>query len=106
MRIITRQETANNVTARWKKQYKNPMYASSDKSDILTKLQALEDTPDPDQIDVIIGNKSWTRVTCHECDTEISPVIELGQEPNYDSYTACICLSCLTKAIKILNDIS
>ena len=103
MKVITRQEVANHVADKWKKQYETGPYASPEKVAKLIALRALGDTPNPDDVDKAIGNESWTRVKCHECNEEVSPVIRVGQKPDYESYTACICLRCLHIAVEILG---
>lgn len=96
MRKIIRQSLADTAAERWEAQYRN---FTDNKLVITNDLKKLGDSPLPDDVDRFIGNGSWTRLTCHECDKEVDQVIELGQEPDYESYTARICLSCLSKAI-------
>lgn len=56
----------------------------------------------PEAINAAIGNESWTRVTCDECGAEQECVIEIGQEPDYESSTAHVCLDCLQSAVALL----
>jgi len=102
MRIITRQSLANKVAERWAGQYKGGAYGA-DKHDKLKKLRALGDAPNPNDIDLVIGNNSWTRTSCHECGKDNIDVVEIGQDPDYESYTADICKPCLEKALGILT---
>ena len=56
------------------------------------------------EVDALIGNKSWTRVeNCSECGAEAVAVVELGEEPDYDSMTAFVCESCLRKALDLIT---
>jgi len=91
MKLITRQILANEVVQRWKEQYPN------DKDDIRKKLEALGDIKNPDDIDHIIGNGSWTRVPCcSECGKDnLELVIMVGEEPDYDADTAWLCADCI-----------
>ena len=67
--------TGKGVAARWREQYTStsPKAASlgysywpdESKRAIYDKLVALGEDPDPDQVDAIIGNGSWTRVACN-----------------------------------------
>lgn len=100
MRLITRQSLANEAAVRWGNQY--PIERWPDKQHILIDLLALGPSPNPDDVDQVIGNTSWTRVECHECGAD-ADVIELSQEPDYESYTACICKECLSKALSLIN---
>lgn len=95
MKVITRQSRANRAYAKWMTQY------PSDKNGIGAKLKALGSTPDPDAVDSIIGNKSWTELyRCSECGVR-SEVVELGEALDYESSTAWICVLCLKDAVAI-----
>lgn len=64
------------------------------------RLQKLDlKTCPPEAVDEAFGNSSWTRMQCDECGAHVDWVVELGQEPDYESATACICRSCLNKAL-------
>lgn len=40
---------------------------------------------------------------CDECGSLEDTVIQLGNEPDYDSQTAQICINCLEKALKLIK---
>jgi hypothetical protein len=104
MQVITRQIKANEVTETWRQQY--PFY-SSEKNNIYRRLKSLGQTPDPNTVDKIIGNKSWTEVECcSECGKRPKSIIRLGEPLHHESLTAYICLDCLKKAIKLMKGIS
>jgi len=42
---------------------------------------------------------------CDECKKYYNNVVELGEEPDYDSATARICGECLRKAAALLEEI-
>ena len=98
MKLITRQSLANEAAAGWEKTYGKGQYGE-DNANKTTLLKALGATPDPDEIDRIIGNDSWTRRDCDECKQDVPAVVQLGEEPDYETATACICLKCLKKAV-------
>ena len=104
---ITRESRAKLAVKSWRHTYSSGRYGS-DKIIKLEQLEALGDNPTPDQIDAIIGNPSWTSVgRCHECGKEGCEVlIQLGQEPNYESRTANICPECLQKALDLAVSVS
>ena len=56
MNKITRQTQANAASIRWKFQYPH------DKNNVQARLNALGPVKDPDEVDRIIGNKSWTEL--------------------------------------------
>ena len=93
MEKITRQSLANGVSVRWKKQY--PI----DKDGIQKKLDNLGLVKNPDEIDGIIGNKSWTEVPdCSECGEYGKEfVVMVGEEPDCESNTAWLCNECIEK---------
>jgi hypothetical protein len=104
MRIITRQLLADGVVERWKKQYPEGIYHGDDKGEILINLIALGENPPPDKVDTVIGNRSWTRTRCDECGDCFIDIIEVGQDPGYDSATAHICVPCIVKALNLSRE--
>ena len=98
MRLITKQEKIKNIVKTWTSQY------PKDKKDITLKLIQANPTTE-DEIAEIIGNRSWTDNYCDECGKDSDVLIEVGQEPDYESATAYICPNCLQKAIEIYNTI-
>jgi hypothetical protein len=114
MRIITRQTLANNVAQKWKEQYysemtkkwiKSPYFGGSEI--IYKKLLSLGKNPNPDNVDEVIGNGSWTKVHgCCECGKSDLPlVVEIGEELDYESSTTWICFDCLRMAYEMVKDI-
>jgi hypothetical protein len=47
-------------------------------------------------------NSSWVMSFCSECGGEFDTVIQVGQEPDYDSCTAYLCKDCLYKAFDMV----
>lgn len=98
---ITRQTLANGAQHRWASQYISTTEKA--KIDILAQLKALGDFPDPDAVDKIIGNRSWTSVPrCDCCMLKKDIVIRIGEEPDYESATAIVCEACLKEALALL----
>lgn len=100
MKVITPESLAKEVAKHWNFRYSNGSYGQ-DKVEKGIKLSALE-SPTPEDINLIIGNSSWTETWCHECGAKNFPVVEIGQTEDCDSYTAHICLSCLNDARELL----
>ena len=108
MELITRQTRANQAAQRWHRQY-GPRFPEStafgDTEVIYQRLVALGPTPNPDDVDRIIGNDSWTRLgECDECDQQKSVLVQVGEEPDYESHTATICVDCLQAALALVNE--
>ncbi len=103
MHLITRQSQASTAAARWSRQYKSR--EGPGQIGIGARLADLGPTPDPDSVDRIVGNTSWTCVPkCDECGTRgLSAVVQLGEPPDCESSTANICGPCLKKALAIVT---
>lgn len=100
MELITKKMVIEGVPKRYAAQYpKNYMFRNGTESrKILAKLKAA--VPLTEQsVKEIIGNASWTELSCDECDESVDAVIVLGQEPDFESKTARICIECLKKAM-------
>jgi hypothetical protein len=100
MKIITRQKCADEVVEKWERVYGKAQYGA-DKLVILRLLKQLPKPVDPDEVDRIIGNTSWTYTHhCSQCGQQSEVVIEVGQEPDYESATAWLCVPCVRKLAK------
>lgn len=111
MKLITQRQLIQKVAARWREQYEpfkdeSPLFSvrqglqvARSKKQISEELDALDgDTATAEQVNEIIGNKSWTRQTCDECRNEVDAVLQVGQEPDYESSTAHLCKNCVADA--------
>lgn len=98
MRLVTERDLIRGVAEAWKHQYP-PHLTNEEKRTIGYRLSVLDgDTATADDIEAIIGNRSWTRLKCDECGVEAKAVIEVGQELDYESRTAELCADCARKA--------
>ena len=62
------------------------------------------DTATAKDITKIMGNDSWADPTqCDECGEEKEMVVQLGEEPDYESATAIICYDCLKAALDLIE---
>jgi hypothetical protein len=104
MKKITQRDLIKEVAKRWREQY-TPFKNAPDKLRICLALDALDgNTASAEDVAAIIGNASWANLTCDDCEEYVTEVMELGQEPDYESHTASICGPCLEKALKILRN--
>ncbi len=103
MELIRKQDKIDRVADHWKNVYSGPRgwYSSVfDAESVYTGLIALtDDTRTEDRVNRIIGNNYWTRNTCDECGQDAAVLVQVGQEPDYESRTACVCVSCLRMAL-------
>lgn len=112
MKLITVSDKCKAIAERWKEQYgdfkDDDLYIKKgvlSKRKIYSQLLALHGQGTPEEINEIIGNDSWTAVRCWECNRSDMPVVvELGQEPDYESITTWICKDCLRKAIELIGE--
>lgn len=102
MKLITRQSKANEAADQWQLHYSPDRWP--DKQKIAEKLRSLGDTPNPDDVDRIIGNGSWTKPgKCDECGKDSGSVIQLGEEPDHESHTTWLCELCMREAIPLFK---
>ena len=100
MKLITKTEIISNLIDTYQMQYRDnrQLFGGDWTDDIIKKLKSASPLTEKKAIE-IIGNNSWTRNECHECKKDSDVVVQLGQEPDYESSTANVCLECLNKAI-------
>ena len=105
MKIITERDLIRTVADRWAKVYETGYYAKdATKQGILKSLRMLSTTTcSADDVNKIIGNKSWTRMHCSECAKSTNWVIQVGEEPDYESATANLCRKCFDKAVQLVT---
>ncbi len=105
-KIITERDLIRTVADRWAEQYETGYYAKdAEKQAILRSLRYLDkETCSADDVNKIIGNKSWTRMHCSECSKTTNWAIQVGEPPDYESATATLCRACFDKAVKLVND--
>ena len=103
--LITRQYQANRAAKRWKVNYpKDTITTVGSSNKTYDKLIDLGPTPNPDDVDKIIGNNSWTEVPrCEQCDKRVEAVVEVGQEPDWESRTCYLCKECITKLYNFIQ---
>ncbi len=94
MILTTRHEKVSTIVERWMRQYPDS------KKDITQKL--IELNPKTVQgINDIIGNDSWTRNCCYECNADVDVLVAAGD----DEDTVYLCISCLNRAVSMINSI-
>lgn len=111
MKIITKESKIASVADRWKKQYSHgdkwDTYLHSrgrTAREIWKQLKSLRPGSSEDDIQEIIGNRSWTSIECDECGMECDLVVRLGRDLDYAEHTAEICIPCLERARQIAKE--
>lgn len=94
MKLITRQGLANSVAKKWLGQYPETRYKGTDKWDIYENLVLLGDNPSIEQVNEVIGNNSWTRIVCDNCNSDVDSAVKFTV---FDS-DFLICKDCLSAA--------
>lgn len=103
MKTITVEDRIASVADRWKEQYFDSQWFSDQKQQIWSWLKALPQNATAAQVDAIIGNGSWTAITCTECKERVEMAIVLNEN---DSYRTCtVCAGCLDLAQLLLHNI-
>jgi hypothetical protein len=97
MRIITERDKIKQVVSLWSRTYLSGGYGK-DKLEILEKLKLLNlNIVTAKEIENIIGNSSWTDLKCHECGRYVKKVVQVGEEPDYESATVFLCVKCIKR---------
>jgi hypothetical protein len=102
MKLITRQSKVKPAIELFFKNY--PHYANKYgpfyTPERYNAVKALGDNPTADEVAEVL-NFSWVQCICNECNKECESVVQVGQEPDYESSTARLCKECLYKAFDI-----
>lgn len=112
MKLITRHQKAASAETNWYKTYSKsetlwnsvsywPSAEGRTKREIHEQLVDLGLYPSPEDVNKVVGNTGWTDICCDECNELVEEVVQLGQEPDYESSTTNICFPCLKKAVQL-----
>ena len=97
--LLTKQHLANIVDDRWKKQYyidDSLDRYGEDKFKKYEQLVSLGKIKNPEDVDKIIGNSSWTRLICNHCNKYVDTVFVFGIGHN----SLHICEDCVNIAVE------
>jgi len=100
MKLITKQDLIDGVCLRWKIQYfaNGEWKYGNNKEDIYNNLVSLGDDKTEQDIEKVIGNNSWTRLSCDICNNDVDRVVTT----DFSEYSHYMCLNCASKAVGIL----
>lgn len=101
MKLITRKNRAASAADAFREQYCHVgvwrTYDSWDEQPEVMHGRLLGMERTPDSVAEALG-ESWVMVECDECGASVEAAVEMGQEPDYESATATICIPCIRKA--------
>ncbi|MDO8421127.1 MAG: hypothetical protein Q7S99_03095 [Parvibaculum sp.] len=111
MKIITQRDEILSVRKRFFEQYKNHsdnyvFWLSDPKSigESRAELSALNlETCSVADVDAAIGRAGWIENKCDICREDSPILIQLGDEPDFESRWQTLCASCLKKALDTLT---
>lgn len=99
--VRIRHASARGVAERWWRMYfkdRDSQWYDDRKRDIWKRLNDAGDAITIDQADEIIGNQSWTHISCDGCNEYVLAAVEIG-ECNAKAY----CPTCIHEAGEILE---
>lgn len=99
--VLRKADVIAGVPSRWNRQYRETR--DLDKIEIGKRLAALSPGFTAEQVDSIIGNRSWTMHECSNCGQDRDVLIRLGEEPDYEAKWLDLCADCLAKALEIIK---
>lgn len=101
--LITRLQVAASVKDRFAQQYGPDFhsYPFGNSAQIHKQLVMLGDSPSVESIEAMMPG--WTRLTCDDCGQDAEAVVQVGQEPDFESSTAALCRACAAMAYKLFE---
>lgn len=104
MKSWTTRDQIREIADRWATSYPPGHPYGPDKNRVGERLAALDgETATAAEIEAIVGNASWVGLTCDDCGKHVEAIVQLGQEPDYDSSTANVCDDCIRKACELIH---
>jgi len=113
MRIIRRRDLIRSVRDRFYRQhqdtpddYRFPFFPRRyTVGEIRANLSALDlETCTRDDVTAAMGTDGWTECACDVCGEDVGAIIQLGDEPDYESTTLNICWVCVKKVVGLFRD--
>lgn len=105
MKLITERDKIREAIVDFRDAYGDGSYPADERGIAvgaeLAKLDA--DSVSVDVVNELIGNGFWTYLQCDECSSYVTAIVELGQEPDWESNTARICSVCIEKAFSLFK---
>lgn len=101
-RLVTTRGRIRGVVHAWRRAYGDGQ--GTRHGGTLRRLRQLDlNTCHEDDVTAVIGNGSWTRITCDNCGERVPAAVVVGEPPDYESATATVCESCLRSALALFE---
>ena len=82
-----------------------PFWGDERGRDVAGELRALDPgTATVDQVNEILGRDMVYRLECNECGEVAEALVQIGEEPNYETNTAYVCRACLERALRLVTE--
>ena len=107
MKLLDERTQVRKVAERWFRQYGEGTYGADKRGRMVGReLKALDpETATADEVAEIVGHCGWVcPQQCNECKANSWQVVQLGDEPDYESRTANVCADCLRKALSLTRN--
>ena len=103
IKVVTKRDVILSVAQRWNNQYRSKQWDGTDKRAIGQAIRALDLlTATEDDVASIIGNRSWTRLQCDQCEREVERVVQIAGTNEYGPDN--LCETCLRQAVALLEE--
>lgn len=106
-RVAVMVASARNVAERWRGMYFKKgwndtagRWTRDDAEDTYNRLVALGDNPVIGAVADIIGNKSWSHLSCAACDEYVNTAVQIGESDTL------ICGPCLCVGVNAINKVA
>lgn len=104
MKKLTRTDLIRSVADRHRTQYagypqEHLLADGRSVHNIQMELNALSNSASEEDVAKIVGNKSWTRLNCDECCSEVSEVVIAGRTDPSNYF----CRSCIERMMEEIN---
>lgn len=104
MQLVTKRDLIRGIVQTWESRFgKNPERPLV-RSTLIHLRQLDLSTATEEDLEAVIGNSSWTRITCCECGSDCDAAVQVGPDtPEVDPIY--LCRSCLNQAGRELEEV-
>lgn len=104
MKLITERDSIKSAITSFIRQHGRVSYGADTRNinvgEELSKLDS--DIVSAEEVNALI-DRDWVSKTCHDCGAKVKTVVQLGEDIDYESCTANVCIDCLKKAINLFE---
>ncbi len=95
IRLTFKRDVVRSVQKRWARQYGGHDSAHKETTEAIA---ALVWPFTAEEVDSLIGNKSWTEHRCSECNEDREVLVRIGEEDSYEDRFVSLCSDCIGEA--------